>query len=252
MLLNRLNALDNLDISNTDITDEGLASISLKLGLEKLFLTNCLNFTEIGLNFVLTKCTNLTQMDLKNTRISRTFFDTINRLEDCNIQLMNLSSCRHFTRANLKLRYLQELNMSSCSNLQTVSLECESLRILNLSSNNIIHTLTLRCPSVTNVNLSNCVSLRNIDGNLPRLEEINLYNCRNISVDALVEFLGASFESLSKLSLKGLIQVDDHSIFSIVDPCSKLTYLDISGCKNLSSNLKRILAQRKRFDVITK
>ena len=72
------------------------------------------------------------------------------------------------------------------------------------------------------------------------------------SILALVEFLGASFESLSKLSLKGLIQVDDHSIFSIVDPCSKLTYLDISGCKNLSSNLKRILAQRKRFDVITK
>jgi hypothetical protein len=150
------------------------------------------------------------------------------------------------------MRTLLELQLTLCQNLKNVNLRCEELETLNLSSNAILQSFDLQCPRITHLNLSNCGALRTIQGNLPLLEEINLYNCRNVQIDVLLDFLNFSAESLRVLTLKGMIQLDDQTLFQIADSFAKLEVIDISGCKSITLNAKRILIKRKTFRVIHK
>jgi hypothetical protein len=238
VLLNGIHTLQKLDVSRTEITDEGLEVIATRAaGISKLNLSDCICITDFGLRLMLSKTSDLQTLELRGCRISKAAFSGLIELgPECKLSSLNLSACRKFSDFQFSLPSLRVLNMSSCPHLHRLELICSNLTHLNISSIKMLRNVRLDCPKLIELNLSGCGSLVELVGELPDLLDLNMYNCRSIPEDILVEFLQRTTK-LTKLSLKAMIQITDATVSGVIERSRQLVEFDVSGCRRLTKQM---------------
>ncbi|KYN11868.1 Tonsoku-like protein [Trachymyrmex cornetzi] len=143
------------------------------------------------------------------------------------------------------LRYLQTLNLRYCM-LENFYLPFDNpnLTSCDISWNKLNHdaTTSFLSKQLFDLNLSNILSSNRFILSLdtmsvalaPSLESLDLSFCDVLDVD--VKIILTQLPRLLKLILRGNINVSVFSINSLLSHQPTLTYIDVSGCKNIVSN----------------
>ena len=193
--------LNELNLSGTDITAEGLARLAIKLDCIKILkLDGCRELD----NHSFLEILNISAKSLKVLDISRT-----------NV------TCEELSELDIKLKDLQKLNLDSCKSLtnqrimEILHITGENLRELNLSRTNITGEELL-------------------DARMPKLEILKMDGCKNLTDEMLLKILNITGETLRDLDLSRT-KITCEAFFHL-NIGLKLEILRLDGCRNLKED----------------
>ncbi|KAM1353337.1 hypothetical protein FF1_033036 [Malus domestica] len=193
----RCQTLEEIDITDNEVDDEGLNSISRCSELSSLKLGICLNITDKGVVNIGMRCMKLLELDLyRCTGISDSSMSAIAR--GCpGLEMINIAYCKDITDSSL-------ISLSKCSSLNTIeSRGCPLITSLGLAA------IAMGCKQLTKLDVKKC---SNIDdtGMIPlahfsqNLRQINLSYSSVTDVGLLSLASISCLQSLTILHLKGL------------------------------------------------
>ncbi|XP_057955895.1 F-box/LRR-repeat protein 3-like isoform X2 [Malania oleifera] len=238
VLIGRCEFLEELDVTDNEIDDEGLKSISRCRKLSSLKLGICPNVTDGGLTHIGLCCPKLTELDLyRSVGISDVGIAAIAR--GCPaLEMINIAYCSNVTDASLvslsKCLRLKILEIRGCScvslvGLSTIAMGCRRLTMLdikkcyNINDSGML-SLAQFSHDLKQINLSNCsvtdVGLLAV-ASIGRLQNLTILNLTGLSPSGLMAALSAS---------RGLMKVKLHSSFKRLLPRSLLGQMEASGC----------------------
>nr|XP_043620459.1 F-box/LRR-repeat protein 3 [Erigeron canadensis] len=230
--------LEELDVTDNDIDDEGLKSISRCSELSVLKLGICLNITDEGLIFIGKGCPKLKELDLyRSIGITDKGISAV--AHGCStLEMINVSYCENITDSSL-------FSVSNCSKLNTLeSRGC--LRITSLG----LKAIAIRCKQLTKLDIKKCKNV-NDSGMIPlahfsqNLRQINLSYTSVTDVGLLylaslgclqsmtilhMEGITPSGLSATLLGCGGLTKVKLQSLFRTLLPRLVLEHLEARGC----------------------
>ncbi|CAN4077016.1 unnamed protein product [Withania somnifera] len=189
--------LEELDLTDNEIDDEGLKSISKCVSLSSLKLGICLNITDHGLIHVGMFCSKLKELDLyRSPGISDLGILAIAR--GCSgLEMINIAYCNQITDGSF-------ISISKCSKLITLeSRGCPLVTSLGLAA------VAVGCKQLSTLDIKKC---HNIDdaGMIPlahfspNLKQINLSYTSVTDVGLLSLASVSSLQNITILHLKGL------------------------------------------------
>ncbi|KAL5740284.1 hypothetical protein ACOSP7_029159 [Xanthoceras sorbifolium] len=193
----RCHFLEELDLTDNEIDDEGLKSISRCSKLSILKLGICLNITDEGLTNVGMCCRKLVELDLyRSVEISDSGISAI--AYGCpDLEMINIAYCKDITDSSL-------LSLSKCSRLNTFeSRGCPLITSLGLAA------LAVGCKQLTKLDIKKCHNIDDV-GMLPlahfsqNLRQINLSYSSVTDVGLLSLASISCLQSLTILHMKGL------------------------------------------------
>jgi len=204
----------------------------------------------IHLHQCLSNMSSLQELYLKGCDINFTCLRQVNslpsqlRILDLSYNPLNSESHETLRKLIAPLRYLQTLNLRYCM-LENfyLPLDNPNLTSCDISWNKLNRdaTTSFLSKQLFDLNLSNILSsnrfMLSLDTSItlaPSLESLDLSFC-DIS-DADVKIILTQLPRLLKLILRGNINVSVFSINSLLSRQPTLTYIDVSGCKNIISN----------------
>lgn len=230
--------LEELDVTDNDVDDEGLKSISKCSELSVLKLGICLNITDEGLVFIGNGCRKLMELDLYRS-IGITDMGISAVADGCTtLEMINVSYCENITDSSL-------ISLSSCSKLNTLeSRGCPLITSLGLKA------IAIRCKQLTKLDIKKC---HNIDdsGMIPlahfsqNLKQINLSYSSVTDVGLLYLASLGCLQSMTILHMDGLTptgltaallgcggltKVKLQSLFRTLLPRLVLEHLEARGC----------------------
>lgn len=193
----RCHFLEELDLTDNEINDEGLKSISRCAKLSILKLGICLNITDEGLIHIGICCSKLKELDLyRSAGISDWGILAIAR--GCaGLEMINIAYCKNITDRSL-------ISLSKCSKLNTLeSRGCPLITSLGLAA------IAVGCKQLNKLDIKKC---HNIDdaGMIPlahfsqNLRQINLSYTSVTDVGLLSLASISCLQSMTILHLKGL------------------------------------------------
>ncbi|KAL2500266.1 F-box/LRR-repeat protein 3 [Forsythia ovata] len=193
----RCQFLEELDLTENNIDDEGLKSISRCSRLASLKLGICPNITDKGLIHIGICCSKLKELDLyRSAGITDSSILAIAR--GCTvIETINIAYCKNITDRSL-------VSLSKCSKLNTLeSRGCPLITSFGLSA------VAMGCKQLTKLDIKNC---QNIDdaGMIPlahfsqNLRQINLSYTSVTDVGLLSLASVSCLQSMTVLHLEGL------------------------------------------------
>lgn len=193
----RCHFLEELDLTDNEINDEGLRSISRCSGLSILKLGICLNITDEGLIHIGMCCSKLKELDLyRSAGISDSGILAIAR--GCaGLEMINIAYCKDISDHSL-------ISLSKCSKLNTLeSRGCTLITSLGLAA------IAVGCKQLNKLDIKKC---HNIDdaGMIPlahfsqNLRQINLSYTSVTDVGLLSLASISCLQSMTILHLKGL------------------------------------------------
>lgn len=197
ILIGRCHSLEELDLTDNEIDDEGLKSISTCYKLSSLKLGLCLNITDEGLARVGMCCIGLKELDLyRCPGITDAGLLAIGR--GCpGLEMINISYCEEVTDNSF-------MSFSKCSKLSTIeSRGCPLITYFGLAA------IAAGCKQLTKLDIKKCykiddsamISLAHFSQNL---KMINL-SYSSVTDVGLVSLASIScLQSLTILHLKGL------------------------------------------------
>ncbi|PIN26329.1 Leucine rich repeat protein [Handroanthus impetiginosus] len=230
--------VEELDLTDNEIDDEGLKSISRCSRLTSLKLGICLNITDEGLTRIGMCCSKLKELDLyRSAGIADSSILAISR--GCpGLEIINISYCKMITDASLR-------SLSKCSKLKTlesrgcplvtsfglaaVAMGCKKLskldikKCLNIDDTGMIHLahfsqnlkqINLSYTSVTNVGLLTLASIS-------CLQSMTVLHMEGLSPRGIAAAL---------LACGGLTKVKLQSSFKSLLPILLLEHLEARGC----------------------
>ncbi|XP_021861299.1 F-box/LRR-repeat protein 3 [Spinacia oleracea] len=230
--------LEELDLTDNEIDDEGLKSISKCSNLSVLKLGICLNITDVGLSYIGDRCSKLVEIDLyRSMDITDSGITAIAR--GCpSLEMINISYCQRITDASL-------ISISKCAKLST--LECRGCPLMTSLG---IAAIAVGCKHLTKLDIKKCYNINDF-GVLPlahfsqNLKEINM-SCTSITDVGLLSLSSIScLQSMTILHLKGLsprglasallacgglTKVKLHSSFKTLLPQPLFEHLEARGC----------------------
>ncbi|XP_010264511.1 PREDICTED: F-box/LRR-repeat protein 3-like isoform X2 [Nelumbo nucifera] len=146
--------LEELDLTDNKIDDEGLKSISRCSELSSLKIGICLNITDEGLTHVGMSCPKLIELDLyRCAGITDLGIAAIAR--GCpRLEMINMAYCKDITDSSL-------ISLSKCSRLNTLEIRgCPSISSVGLS------TIAMGCRLLTKLDIKKCHNINDV-GILP-------------------------------------------------------------------------------------
>ncbi|KAL3830237.1 hypothetical protein ACJIZ3_019039 [Penstemon smallii] len=230
--------IEELDLTDNEIDNEGLRSISKCSKLSSLKLGICLNITDEGLIHIGMCCSKLKELDLyRSPGITDLCILVIAR--GCPVlEMINVAYCRNITDRSL-------MTLSKCSKLNTLeSRGCPLVTSLGLAA------IAVGCKQLTKLDIKKC---QNIDdsGMIPlahlsqNLKQINLSYTSVTDVGLLslasisclqsitvlhVEGLSPSGLAAAMLACGGLTKVKLHASFKSFLPQLLVEHLEARGC----------------------
>ncbi|CAL9197586.1 unnamed protein product [Musa hybrid cultivar] len=230
--------LEELDLTDNDLDDEGLRAIS---GCQKLCILKigiCLKIRDEGLIHVAKSCSKLQEIDLyRSIGITDTGVMAIARGFPL-LQTINLAYCTGITDDSLR-------SLSKCSNLYTLEIRgCPQVSSLGLA------TIAVGCQKLTNLDIKKCYHV-NDAGILflacfsQNLRQINLSYCSVTDVGLLALASVSCLQNMTILHLGrltpsglaaallacgGLTKVKLHSSFKPLVPKPLLKHIEARGC----------------------
>ncbi|PRQ42788.1 putative F-box domain, leucine-rich repeat domain, L domain-containing protein [Rosa chinensis] len=193
----RCRFLEEIDITDNEVDDEGLKSISRCSELSSLKLGICLNITDEGVAQVGMCCSKLVELDLyRCTGISDSGISAIAR--GCpGLKMINIAYCKDITDSSL-------ISLSKCSSLNTVeSRGCPLITSLGLAA------IAVGCKQLVKLDIKKCINIDDA-GMIPlahfsqNLRQINLSYTSVTDVGLLSLASISCLQSLTILHLKGL------------------------------------------------
>ncbi|KAL1819188.1 hypothetical protein ACET3Z_014057 [Daucus carota] len=234
----RCHFLEELDLTDNEVDDEGLVSISSCSNLSSLKLGICLNITNEGLAYIGMGCLKLTELDLY--RCSGISDKGILAISDgCNnLQMINIAYCNDITDTSL-------ISLSKCSKIHTFeSRGCPLITSFGLAA------IAVGCRQLTKLDIKKCYLIDDL-GMVPlahfsqNLRQINLSYSSVTDVGLLTLASFSCLQSLTILHLKGLTpsglgttllaceeltKVKLHVSFRTLFPGPLIKYLESRGC----------------------
>ncbi|XP_004302549.1 PREDICTED: F-box/LRR-repeat protein 3 [Fragaria vesca subsp. vesca] len=193
----RCGLLEEIDITDNEIDDEGLKSISRCSELTSLKLGICLNITDEGVSQVGMGCSKLVELDLyRCTGITDSGISAVAR--GCpGLEMINIAYCKDITDSSL-------ISLSKCSSLNTVeSRGCPLITSLGLAA------IAVGCKQLVKLDIKKCINIDDA-GMIPlahfsqNLRQINLSYTSVTDVGLLSLASISCLQSLTILHLKGL------------------------------------------------
>uniref|UniRef100_A0A7C9D5J3 F-box/LRR-repeat protein 15-like leucin rich repeat domain-containing protein n=1 Tax=Opuntia streptacantha TaxID=393608 RepID=A0A7C9D5J3_OPUST len=234
----RCHLLEELDLTDNEIDDEGLKSLSKCSKLAILKLGICLNITDEGLTHIGNKCSKLLELDLyRSMEITDSGVLAIAR--GClGLEMINVSYCTEITDGSL-------MSLAKCAKLRT--LECRGCpHVTSLG----VAAIAVGCKRLTKLDIKKCYNVNNI-GIIPlghfsqNLRQINmsytsttdvgllsLANIRCLQSMTILHMKGLSPRGLAAalLACGGLLKVKLHSSYKSLLPQPLLEHLEARGC----------------------
>ncbi|KAK9159216.1 hypothetical protein Scep_005790 [Stephania cephalantha] len=234
----RCHHLEEIDLTDTEVDDAGLMSISRCKKLSSLRLGICYNLTDNSLIQVGKICRELVELDLYRS-MGITDLSIAAIASGCpRLEMITLAYCKDITDTSL-------VSLSKCSRLSVVEIRgCSSISSAGIS------TIALGCKQLTVLDVKKC---HNVDdaGLLPltnfsrSLRQINLSYCSITDVGLLALANIACLQSMTVLHLKGLSadglvaallacsglrKVKLHASFKSLFPQPFLEHMESRGC----------------------
>ncbi|KAI4356092.1 hypothetical protein L6164_000139 [Bauhinia variegata] len=189
--------LEELDLTDNELDDEGLKSISQCSRLSSLKLGICLNITDGVLAYIGMGCSKLKELDLyRSTGITDSGITAIAR--GCpGLEMINVSYCTTITNGSL-------ISLSKCSNLKTLEIRgCTLVTSIGLAA------IAVKCKQLNHLDLKKCYNID--DGGIISLAHFS-QNLRQISLSytsvtdvGLLSLASIScLQTLTVLHLQGL------------------------------------------------
>ncbi|KAM7259596.1 hypothetical protein ACFE04_015337 [Oxalis oulophora] len=230
--------LEELDVTDNEIDDEGLKYISRCSRLASLKLGICLNITDKGLWHIGLGCSKLKELDFyRSPGVTDVGIEAISQgcplLEMINISynekitdasLMSLSKC-----VRLKVLEIRGCPFVSSQGLAAIASGCRQLSVLdikkcfNINDQGML-TLSQYSPNLKQINMSYCqvtdMGLLALTS-LNRLQNMTILHLAGLTPNGLVAALLAS---------KGLAKMKLHVHFKPLIPLSVIDHMEASGC----------------------
>ncbi|KAK9124652.1 hypothetical protein Sjap_014254 [Stephania japonica] len=234
----RCHHLEEIDLTDTEVDDAGLMSITRCTELSSLRLGICYNLTDNGLVQVGKLCRKLVELDLyRSMGITDLSIATV---ASCcpKLEMINLAYCKDITDTSL-------VSLSRCSRLSVVEIRgCSSISSVGIS------TIALGCKRLTVLDVKKCYNIDDV-GLLPlanfsrSLKQVNLSYCSITDVGLLALANIACLQSMTILHLNGLSvdglvaallacsglrKVKLHASFKSLFPQPFLEHMESRGC----------------------
>ncbi|GAB4833255.1 F-box/LRR-repeat protein 3 [Ancistrocladus abbreviatus] len=230
--------LEELDLTDNEVDDEGLKSISRCSKLRSLKLGICLNITDEGLTYVGMKCSKLVELDLyRSAEVTDSGILAI--AHGCPVlEMINMSYCKEVADGSL-------IALSKCSKLNTLECRgCPFITSLGLAA------IAVGCKQLSRLDIKKCYNVNDF-GMLPlahfsqNLRQINLSYSSITDVGLLSLSSISCLQSMTILHLKGLTpsglaaallacggltKVKLHSSFKSLLPLQLFEHLEARGC----------------------
>jgi len=171
------------------------------------------------------------------------------------LKRLNLSYCKHITDRSMAhmaahaSNRLQSLSLTRCTSITDAGFQSwAAFRFVNLShlcladctylSDNAIVALVNAAKALTHLDLSFCCALSDtatevVALGLPHLRELKMAFCGSAVSDNSLACIALHLNELERLSVRGCVRVTASGIASVLEGCSRLTWADISQCRNL-------------------
>ncbi|KAB5512869.1 hypothetical protein DKX38_029897 [Salix brachista] len=234
----RCELIEELDVTDTKIDDEGLKSISRCSKLSSLKLGICLNITDDGLKHIGSSCSKLKELDLyRSLGITDEGIAAVTfgcpELEIINIayndkitdsSLISLSRC-----SRLRVLEIRGCPHVSSKGLSSIAVGCRQLAVLDIKkcfniNDNAMLQLAQFSQNLKQINLSYCsvtdVGLLALTS-MNRLQNITVLHLRGLTPNGLAAAL---------LTCRGITKVKLHASFKPLLPKSLLDYIEAHGC----------------------
>ncbi|WJZ89184.1 hypothetical protein VitviT2T_008418 [Vitis vinifera] len=230
--------LEELDVTDNEIDDEGLKSIARCSKLSSLKLGICLKITDDGIAHVGTGCPKLTEIDLyRCICITDVGIEAI--AHGCpDLEMINTAYCDKVTDASLE-------SLSKCLRLKALEIRgCPGVSSVGLSA------IALGCRQLMMLDIKKCHHINDV-GMVPlaqfsqNLKQINFSYCSVTDVGLLALASISSLQNITILHLtgltsnglaaallacKGLMKVKLHRFFKRLLPHSLLDHMQSRGC----------------------
>ncbi|KAI2641027.1 hypothetical protein GGS21DRAFT_537536 [Xylaria nigripes] len=174
-----------------------------------------------------------------------------------NLKRLDLSYCKHITDRSMAhmaahaSNRLQSLSLTRCTSITDAGFKSWApFRFVNLShlcladctylSDNAIVALVHAASALTHLDLSFCCALSDtatevVALGLPRLRELKMAFCGSAVSDNSLACIALHLNELESLSVRGCVRVTAAGIDSVLEGCSRLSWADVSQCRNLNS-----------------
>ncbi|KAF1876652.1 hypothetical protein Lal_00030065 [Lupinus albus] len=190
--------LEELDLTDNEIDDEGLKSISRCSSLSSLKVGICLNITDRGLAYVGMYCSKLKELDLyRSTGITDLGIAAVCR--GClDLEMINTAYCTSITDSSL-------FSLSKCSNLKILEIRgCLLVTCIGLAA------IAINCKQLSRLDIKKCYNIDD-SGMIPlahfsqNLRQINM-SYSSVTDVGLLTLAGIScLQSFTMLHLQGLV-----------------------------------------------
>ncbi|XP_028768948.1 F-box/LRR-repeat protein 3 isoform X2 [Neltuma alba] len=238
LLIGRCQFLKEIDVTDTDIDDEGLQSITRCSKLSFLRLGICLNVTDKGLGYIGSRCSKLTALDLY--RCSEVTDLGISSIADgCpSLEVINIAYNPNVTDNSLlslskcwKLRILEIRGCPCISSrgLSAIAVRCRQLTFLDIKRCNNVDDegmiqLAQHSQNLNQIKLSYC-SVTDTGllalASMSCLNHISIYHLHKLTSNGLAAFLMTS---------QSLIKVKLNPSFKSLLPEQIQEYMEVRGC----------------------
>ncbi|KAI1842191.1 hypothetical protein JX266_011599 [Neoarthrinium moseri] len=171
------------------------------------------------------------------------------------LKRLNLSYCKHITDRSMAhlaahaSNRLQTLSLTRCTSITDAGFQSWTpFRFSNLThlcladctylSDNAIVALANSAKALTHLDLSFCCALSDtatevVALGLPMLQELKMAFCGSAVSDNSLACIALHLNDLQRLSVRGCVRVTAAGVESLLDGCSRMSWLDISQCRNI-------------------
>ncbi|KAI1155505.1 hypothetical protein F4825DRAFT_459667 [Nemania diffusa] len=186
------------------------------------------------------------------------------------LKRLNLSYCKHITDRSMAhmaahaSSRLQSLSLTRCTSITDAGFQSWApFRFVNLShlcladctylSDNAIVALVNAAKALTHLDLSFCCALSDtatevVALGLPHLRELKMAFCGSAISDNSLACIALHLNDLERLSVRGCVRVTPAGVESVLEGCGRLTWADISQCRNLEAWIEGGGAARWGYD----
>ncbi|XP_072976443.1 F-box/LRR-repeat protein 3-like [Typha angustifolia] len=234
----RCHLLEELDLTDNDLDDEGLKAISGCRKLSNLKIGICLKISDEGLITLGKSCSELQELDLYRS-VGITDKGVVEIAGGCPVlQTINLAYCTEITDESLR-------SLSKCSKLSTLEIRgCHRVSSAGLSA------ISMGCRQINKLDIKKCYDINDaamlqIARFSQNLRQINLSYCSVTDVGLLAlasisclqnitifHLVGLSPNGLAAalLACRGLTKVSLHSSFRSLISQPLLEHIEARGC----------------------
>ena len=244
-LANYCDRLHTIDLSYTNITDEGLASLGKGCkALKSINISNMKNISDKGVCELAERCPKLENVNLQDC-------DKITDISATRLA----KHCPKLHTVNFASTQITDYGLDRLGQGRRTSLKWISLSVILTINDEGINKLADKCPTIECILLGGCAYLTNLSV-CSIAKHCHGLQTLDISYtwvdDTALESLGEGCKALKTIGLNNLDYISDIGVVKLAESCQMLEVMTIINSINLSWNIHVIVANSCSDIIIVK